>query len=67
MNVDPDTYKTAAPDTETLLRNSERITGMFESYIRQFEAKNHTHLADRWKRILVNYQKAVAAKISEQA
>ena len=48
-----------------LLQNSERITTLFEKYAMQFEKKNMPDLADRWRRILINYKRAVNAKMQQ--
>lgn len=55
-----------APDTRAaLIENAERITNLFEKHAMQFEQKNMPELAARWRRILVNYQRAVRARMQQ--
>ncbi|MHA1684563.1 MAG: hypothetical protein ACTSUE_26735 [Promethearchaeota archaeon] len=50
-------------DLTKLETNSQRITGLFNKFIRQFQQKNQPELANRWKKILLNYQVAVKRKV----
>ncbi|MFX0100736.1 MAG: hypothetical protein ACFFCS_14265 [Candidatus Hodarchaeota archaeon] len=40
-------------------KNARRISGLFSRYIDQFSKNNMPELANKWKRILMNYKLAI--------
>nr|MDO8111176.1 hypothetical protein [Candidatus Sigynarchaeota archaeon] len=48
---------------ELLLKNAQRVISLFQKSIDKFNQSNMPDLANQWKKILLNYKRAVKVKL----